>query len=104
MKVTLHDFIEGQLKRTCMVSLPNGKGYTNKTYIFDPHTEYTAKDPVLQRYFRGEIGDVEESKVKTPDIIEKLKYYGVEYRVSKCSSCPSAQPHVHFNPFKIVED
>lgn len=104
MKVMLHEFIKGAIRRVCIVSLPKNRGYTNKTYTFEPDTEYNVEDETLKKYLKGEIGDVRENKVKTPQIVEELKAYGVPYEVSKCGSCPSAQPHVHFNPFKIVED
>lgn len=104
MKVMLHEFMTGAIRRVCIVSLPNGRGYTNKTYVFEPETEYNVQDETLKKYLKGEIGDVKENRVKTPQLIEELKAYDVQYTVSKCSTCPSAQPHVHFNPFKIVED
>lgn len=104
MKVMLHEFMTGAIRRVCICSLPNGKGYTNKTYVFEPETEYNVQDETLQKYLKGELGDVRENRVKTDALIEKLKYYGVPYTIDKCSTCPSAQPHVHFNPFKIVEE
>lgn len=103
MKIMLHEFIAGAVRKVCICSLPNGRGYTNKTYVFEPETEYNVEDETLIRYFKGEIGDVRENRVKTPQLIEELKYYHVPYEVTKCSTCPSAQPHVRFNPFKIVE-
>lgn len=104
MKFMLREFMTGAIRRVCMVSLPNGRGYSNKTYIFEPDTEYSVSDETLIKYLKGELGDVRENRVKTDELIEKLRYYNVPYTVDKCSTCPSAQPNVHFNPFKIVEE
>lgn len=104
MKVMLHEFMTGAIRKVCIVSLPNNRGYSNKTYVFEPGTEYNVNDDTLKKYLKGEIGDVRENRVKTDQLIEELKAYDVPYTVDKCSTCPSAQPHVHFNPFKIVED
>lgn len=104
MVVRLHDFYTGAIRKTVICALDNGKGYTNKTYEFLPDTDYEFQDPTSIKFFKGEIGEVREHQVSTPDMIERLKAYHVPYEVKKCSTCPTAKPQVWFNPFKIVED
>lgn len=102
--VRLHDFYEGAIQKTCICSLPNGKGYTNKTMEFLPDTEYEFTDPVIIRFFRGEIGNVNEQLVSTSELKETLQAYGVPYQQKKCSSCPTAKPSLVFNPFVVEEE
>lgn len=104
MKVRLQDFYQGGLRKLCICTNQNGKGYTNASYQFEPDTTYEFSDPILVQFFKGEIGDVREHFVSTPDLIEQLKYYKVPYEVRKCGTCASAKAHVWFNPFKIVEE
>ena len=104
MKVRLHDFYHGAVNKIVICSLENGKGYTNKSYIFEPGVTYSFQDPILQQYFRGEIGEVREHQVSTPELKEELRGYGVEFEVKKCNSCPTAKPQLWFNPFVIEED
>lgn len=101
--VRLHDFYEGAIRKTTICSLENGQGYTNKTYEFLPDTEYTFKDPIIIKYFKGEIGDVNEQLLATPELKETLRAHKVPFELKKCSSCPTAKPHVVFNPFVIEE-
>lgn len=102
--VRLHDFYTGAIRKTCICSLENGKGYTNKTFEFLPDTEYTFTDPIIIKYFKGEIGDVEEHLVSTPELKATLAQYHVPYHTKKCSSCPTAKPQIWFNPFVIEEE
>lgn len=104
MIVRLHDFYQGAVRKTLICSLEGSKGYTNKTYEFLPDTDYEFEDPIAIQYFKGEIGEVREHRPSTPDFIEMLKAYGVEYEVKKCSTCPTAKPQVWFNPFVIEEN
>lgn len=104
MIVRLHDFYEGAVRKTVICSLDNGKGYTNKTYEFLPDTDYEFVDPVAIKFFKGEIGEVREKMVSSPDLLERLKAYNVPYESKKCSSCPTSKPTIWFNPFVIEED
>lgn len=104
MIVRLRDFYEGAVRKTCICSLDNGKGYTNKTYEFLPDTDYEFHDPTIIKFFKGEIGDVQEHLLYTPELVAQLKASNIPYEVTKCSSCPAAKPHVWFNPFEIEED
>lgn len=104
MKVRLHDFYQGAIRKVIQCSLEGGRGYTNKTYEFEPETDYYFEDPVIIRFFKGEIGEVREHFVSTPEIIAQLKAYNIPYEIKKCSTCPTAKPQVWFNPFVIEED
>ena len=104
MKVRLHDFYTGAVRKTIICSLEGGKGYTNKTFEFEPGVEYEVHDPIVKDYFRGVNGDVREHWVKTPETLEILKAHGVKYEISKCSTCPTAKPQVLFNPFVVEEE
>lgn len=104
MKVRLHDFYSGAIIKTIICSLEDGKGYTNKRFQFEPNTEYEFHDPTVIKYFKGEIGDVSEHAVRTPEMVAQLEAYGVPYESKKCSTCPTAKPQVWFNPFVIEED
>lgn len=104
MKIKLREFYEGAIKKQCLCSLENGKGFTNVTYLFEPDTEYEITDPVAIQFFTGALGDVNEHLLQTPELLEQLKQYDVPYEVKKCSTCPTAKPHVYFNPFEIVEE
>ncbi len=87
-----------------MVSRDNKGGYTSKRLTFLPETKYETVDPVFIQYIKGEIGDVREKMVATPDLKAELNSNGVEYEVTKCGTCPSAKPKVIFNPFKVIEE
>lgn len=104
MIVRLHDFFQGAIRKTCICSLPNGKGYTNKTYEFLPDTDYEFHDPTIIKFFKGEIGEVREKRPSTPELLATLKAYNIPYEAKKCSTCPSAKPTVMFNPFVIEEN
>lgn len=104
MKVKLHSFYEGAIRKLCITSLENGKGYTNVNYTFEPDTVYEFYDPVIIQFFKGEIGDVKEHLLQTPEIVAELKARNIPYEIKKCSTCPTAKPHVSFNPFEIIEE
>lgn len=104
MKVKLHDFFGGGIRKLCLKSLDGGKGYTNVSYLFEPGKIYEFDDPVLKQFFKGEVGNVNETMVSTPELVSQLKYYGVSYTTKKCGTCSSAKPKVVFNPFVIVEE
>lgn len=104
MIVRLHDFYEGAVRKTCICSLDNGKGYTNKTYEFLPDTDYEFHDPTIISFFKGEIGEVREKRPATPEMLQILKAHNVPYETKQCNSCPTAKPSVWFNPFIIEED
>lgn len=103
MKFTLVEFIEGAIDRFVMKS--NGKGgYTNARVTFMPGEIYETEDDVLAKYIKGEIGDVRQKSVVTPDLMNDIKTHGIEYELHKCGTCASAKPKVFYNPFKIVEE
>lgn len=104
MIIRLHEFLNGAIRKMCVCSSSDGKGYSNKLYVFEPNTEYTVEDEVSKEFFRGNVGAPNETMVKTDQIVAELKHYGVPYTVTKCGTCPSAKARVVFNPFKIVED
>lgn len=81
-----------------------GKGYTNAYVLFEPDTEYETTDPVLIKFIKGEFGEVRENPVLTANLKETLDYYKIPYEVNKCSTCPTAKPHIKYNPFMIVEE
>lgn len=87
-----------------MVSRDNKGGYTSKRLTFLPETQYETVDPVFIKYIKGEIGDVREKMVSTPELKAELKSLGIEYEVTKCGHCASAKPKVIFNPFKVIEE
>lgn len=104
MIFALHDFMAGAITRMVMVSRDNKGGYTSKRLTFLPETKYETVDPVFIQYIKGEIGDVREKMVATPDLKAELNGNGVKYEVTKCGTCPSAKPKVIFNPFKVIEE
>lgn len=87
-----------------MVSRDNKGGYTSKRLTFLPDTKYETTDPVFIDYIKGEIGDVREKMVATPELKAELAAAGIKYEITKCGSCPSAKPKVIFNPFKVIEE
>lgn len=104
MIVRLYDFFQGAIRKTCICALDGGKGYTNKTYEFLPDTDYEFHDPTIIKFFKGEIGEVREKWVYTPELVAQLKAYGIPFETKKCSTCPTSKPTVWFNPFQIEED
>lgn len=104
MKFRLHDFYAGNLNKLVIKSVEGGKGYTNAYVTFEPDTDYETTDPVLIKYIHGEIGEVRENPVYTPEFQQQLEYYGIPYEKNKCSTCPTAKSHIKYNPFKIVEE
>lgn len=103
MKFALYDFIEGAIDRLVMKSNDKG-GYSTARVTFLPHTDYETTDPVLIKYLKGEIGDVNQKSLLTKDLESELKANGVKYEVKKCGTCPSAKPKAVYNPFRIVEE
>lgn len=105
MKFRLHDFYAGNLNKLVLKSV-NGHtgGYTNAYVTFEPETEYETQDPVLIQYIKGEIGEVRENPVWTPEFQQQLEFLNIPFEKNKCSSCPTAKPHIRYNPFKIVEE
>lgn len=103
MIFALHDFMAGAIDRMVMVSRENG-GYTSKRLTFLPETQYSTIDPVFIQYIKGEIGDVREKMLSTPELKAELNSRGIKYEVTKCGHCASAKPKVIFNPFKIIEE
>lgn len=104
MIFALHDFMAGAISRMVMVSRDKKGGYTSKRLTFLPDTKYETVDPVFIQYIKGEIGDVREKMVSTPELKAELAERGIKYEVTKCGSCPSAKPKVIFNPFKVIEE
>lgn len=105
MKFRLHEFYAGNMAKIVIKSVDSGKGgYTNAYVIFEPDTEYETNDPVLIKFIKGEIGEPCENPVWTPEFQQVLEHYGIPYEKNKCSTCPSAKPHIKYNPFKIVEE
>lgn len=103
MKFTLWDFIEGAIDRFVIKS--NGKGgYTNARVTFMPDEIYETEDDILAKYIKGDIGDVRQKSIVTPELMEDIKSRGIEYELSKCGTCANAKPEVFYNPFKIVEE
>ena len=105
MKFQLHDFIKGKITKNCHITNPNGKGYRNALYDFEPGEVYETADPILTAFIKQEgVGDVREKSLSTPDLKEQLEYYHIPYEVHKCGGCTNAKPHLYYNPFKIVEE
>lgn len=105
MKFQLHDFIKGNIQRTCQITNPKGNGYTNAVYTFEPGTLYETNDPIFASYIKFEgVGDVREKSLSTPELKEQLELNHIPYESRKCSSCTGAKPHLYYNPFKVVEE
>lgn len=104
MLVRLHDFYSGAVRKTVICSLEGGKGYTNKSMEFLPDTDYRFTDPIIIGFFKGEIGDVREHWVFTPDAKALLQAHNVPFEIKKCSTCPTAKPQIWFNPFILEEE
>ena len=95
----LHDFIEGAIDRLVMKSNSDGRNTTARI-TFLPHVEYDTEDPILIKYLKGEIGDVRQKSLLSPN----LKANHIDYEVKKCGTCPSARPKAYYNPFKLVKE
>ena len=104
MIFALHDFMAGAITRMVMVSRDNKGGYTSKRLTFLPETQYETNDPVFIDYIKGNIGDVTEKIISTPELKAELRAAGIKYEVTKCGHCASAKPKVIFNPFKVIEE
>lgn len=99
----LHDFIEGAIDRLVMKS--NKDGLTTTARItFLPHVEYDTTDPILIKYLKGEIGDVRQKSLLSPNLKQELEANNIEYEVKKCGTCPAAKPKAYYNPFKLVKE
>lgn len=99
----LHEFIGGAIDRLVMKSSPSG-GYTTKRITFYPDETYEVKDETLIKYLKGEIGDVRQKSVLTPELKATLAEYGVDYEIKKCGTCVNAKPKAYYNPFKLIEE
>ena len=104
MKFMLHEFIEGALARMIYKSSSDGHGVVNSRVTFLPGEVYEATDETLIKLIKGEIGDVRQKSLLTPDLKETLNTYGVKYDVTRCSTCTGSKPYALYNPFKILED
>lgn len=104
MKFKLHEFWTGNMQKLVIKSNDNGRGYTNAYVTFEPDTLYETSDPILIKFIKGEIGEVRENPVWTVGFQQVLDYNKISYEKNKCSTCPSAKPHIRYNPFKIVEE
>lgn len=103
MKVELHDFVTGAIRRRVPKKRDAG-GYTYVLYEFLPDVVYTIDDAMLQDYFRGKVGDINERSIYNADLEAELKSAGVEYKIDRCKTCAHAKPRIVYNPFKILED
>lgn len=99
----LRDFIGGAIDRLVIMSADSG-GYTTRHKTFYPDEEYEINDPVAIKYLKGEIGDVRQKSILTPELKETLAEYNVPYEVKRCGSCANAKPKAYYNPFKMVEE
>lgn len=99
---TLHDFIKGAISRMVAKTAEGGHGYTNARITFEPGEIYKVDDDLLAKYLLGEVGDVRQKSVYTPELLEELKAHQVPYEVTKCGTCASAKPSLVYNPFKEV--
>lgn len=104
MKFALQDFISGGIDRMVMKRGDRKNGYTNARITFLPGVVYTADDELLIKYIKGEVGDVLQKSLATPDLIEELKAHNIKYVIKKCGNCSNSVPKVFYNPFKILED
>lgn len=103
MLFKLHDFIEGGITRMIYKTGEHGRTITSRV-TFLPGETYEANDDKLIRLIKGEIGDVRQKSLLTPQLKETLAQYGIPYETIKCGGCTGAKPHALYNPFKILED
>ena len=82
----------------------DGNSVVNSRVTFMPGEVYEAVDDTLIRLIKGEIGDVRQKSLLTSDLKQTLETNGVDYTVTKCSSCSGAKPYALYNPFKILEE
>lgn len=83
---------------------PKGSGVINSRVIFEPGEVYEATDETLIKLIKGEIGDIRQKSVLTPNLKATLKEYDVPYDVIRCGTCAGSKPNALYNPFKILED
>lgn len=104
MKFMLHEFIEGGVTRMIFKTNPNGSGVINSRVTFLPGEVYEATDEKLIKLIKGEIGDIRQKSLLTPNLKETLTSYNVPYTTIRCGTCVGSKPHALYNPFKILED
>lgn len=105
IRFKLNDIFAGGIERLVFCSVEGKPGVaTNKRYTFVPGVEYKFSDPILTQYIKGQIGDVREKMVLTPQLKSDLDARQIPYEVVKCGTCSNAKPKAFFNPFVILED
>lgn len=103
IRFRLLPFMRGSIERMVMKTNPDG-GYISARLGFSPDQEYTADDPVIISYIKGEIGDVREKSLQTPQLLEALTELGIPYEKKVCRTCNGSTPSLLYNPFQILED
>lgn len=103
IKFRLLPFIGGNIERNIMKTNPEG-GFISARLAFAPDVEYEADDPVVIKYIKGEIGDVREKSLQTPQLLAELDSLGVKYEKVFCNSCHGSKPSLRYNPFQILEE
>lgn len=103
IRFRLLPFMGGNIERNVMKTNPEG-GYISARLGFSPGLEYTADDPAIISYIKGEVGDVREKSLQTPQLLEALKELGVPYESKVCRTCNGSTPSLLFNPFQILEE
>lgn len=103
IRFRLLPFMRGNIERTVMKTNPEG-GYISARLGFSPDIEYTAEDPVVVSYIKGEVGDVREKSLQTPQLLEALNELGVVYEKKVCRTCNGSTPSLLYNPFQILEE
>lgn len=105
IRFKLNDIFAGGIERLVFCTADGKPGVaTNKRYTFVPEVEYKVNDPIMAQYIRGEIGDVREKMVLTPQLKSDLDAANIPYETVKCGTCAGAKPKAFFNPFVILED
>lgn len=103
IRYQLLPFMRGSIDRRIQMTNPEG-GYMGATLGFEPGIVYTASDPVVIAYIKGEVGDVREKSLKTDQLVSELEELGVPYEKKVCSTCNGSTPSLLYNPFQILED
>lgn len=96
-------FIGGNIERDVMKTNPDG-GYLSARLSFAPGYNYSAEDPIVIDYIKGNVGDVREKALQTPQLLEELESRGVKYEKKFCQTCSGSNPSLLFNPFEILEE
>ena len=103
IRFRLLPFMHGSIERMVMKTNPDG-GYISARLGFAPGIEYTADDPVIISYIKGEVGDVREKSLQTPHLLAELDELGVPYEKRVCRTCNGSTPSLLYNPFQILEE